>query len=439
MRPGRGRSDGATVSDFEAANRKNLALLVQLRWIAVVGQIVTIAAAYLWLRVDLPLLPMALVVAGLAALNIGSWVVVKTGRAVTARGLLAAMLIDVAALTAQLWLSGGANNPFLSLYLLQVTLGALLLDAASTWAIVAFACLSALGLAFSHRPLEVSLDGAGALLTLRVEGLLACLILDAILLVLFVTRVVRNLRERDAHLAAMRQQVAEENHIVRMGLLASGAAHELGTPLASLSVILNDWWRLPNIGQDPQMAEELEEMEAAIRRCKAILSGILLSAGQTRGEASEATTLRKFVEAIVWEWRRKHPTDPLHVENRTYDAELLVASDIVVKQAIFNVLDNAYEASPAWVQLIVEQDADFLVFRVRDAGPGFPPDMLTQIGKPYQSSKGHPGRGLGLFLVVNVARKLGGSVSARNNAGSGAEVSLVLPLASLSLEATSRD
>src|SRR3546814_12997760 len=83
----------------------------------------------------------------------------------------------------------------------------------------------------------------------------------------------------------MRQHATEESHIVRMGLLASGAAHELGTPLSSLSVILGDWRRMPAVAGDTDMAQELEEMQAAVQRCKAIVTGILLSAGQTRGEA----------------------------------------------------------------------------------------------------------------------------------------------------------
>src|SRR3546814_10090757 len=110
--------------------------------------------------------------------------------------------------------------------------------------------------------------------SLHLTGMLACSSVLAVLLVVFVTRVSRNLRERDAHVAAMRQHAAEENHIVRMGLLASGAAHELGTPLSSLSVILGDWRRMPAVVGDTEMAQELEEMQAAVRRCKAIVTEI---------------------------------------------------------------------------------------------------------------------------------------------------------------------
>ena len=422
---------GLVLSDPDTTNRKNMALLIQLRSIAIVGQIVTIVVAKFWLGVVLPLPQMSMVLVALIALNIATCAWLVGRREVTGRALLLVMVFDVAALTVQLWLSGGAVNPFVSLYLLQVTLSAVLLDALSTWVIVALACLSVVGLTFYYRPLVLPPQMVGDMFSLHLTGMLACFLLDAVLLVVFVTRVSRNLRERDAHVAAMRQHAAEESHIVRMGLLATGAAHELGTPLASLSVILGDWRRMPAVAGDADMAQELEEMQVAVQRCKAIVTGILLSAGQTRGESSGATTLNRFIETIVEEWLALHGSAGFSLENRSRDGDAPVAFDAVVKQAIFNVLDNAFEVSPDNVRLTVDQIGDMLFLRVYDAGPGFAPEMLSQIGRPYQSSKGRAGGGLGLFLVVNVIRKLGGSVVAHNLPQGGAQVTLALPLAAL--------
>lgn len=428
------RALAAPASD--SANRKNMSLLVQLRWIAVAGQIVTILVVELWLGIALPLGQMAIVLFALLALNLGTHIWLRDREEVSNRALLLVLVFDVAALTVQLWLSGGAMNPFTSLYLLQVTLGAVLLDVLSAWVIVVLASMSVVGLTFSYRPLmlphaEIGGMEMSGMFSLHIEGMLACFVLDAVLLVIFVTRVSRNLRERDAHLAALRQRAAEESHIVRMGLLATGAAHELGTPLASLAVILGDWRRMPAIKADDDMSQELEEMEAAVQRCKTIVTGILLSAGETRGEASEATTLSRFFDEIVREWRGLRSTYALSFENRVPDQSIPVAFDAIVKQAIFNVLENAFEASPEGVHLTVEQEGDSLLVRVTDKGPGFDPEMIQQIGKPYQTSKDRPGSGLGLFLVVNVIRKLGGTVTARNLVEGGAEVSLELPLAAL--------
>ena len=100
-----------------------------------------------------------------------------------------------------------------------------------------------------------------------------------------------------------------------------------------------------------------------------------------------------------------------------------------------NVLDNAFEVSPHWLSLEVRREGGLLLMEVSDQGPGFPEWMINQIGKPYQSTKGKPGRGLGLFFVVNVARKLGGRVWASNLPGAGARVTLELPLSAISLEA----
>jgi len=414
-----------------STNRKNMALLVQLRWIAVFGQIVTIAFVELWLGIRLPLVPMAAVLFALVALNVASLAWLRNRAEVRNRDLLIALMFDVVALTAQLYLSGGATNPFTSLYLLQVTLGAVLLDTRSTWSLVVLACAGFATVVMVYRPLQLA-PGYDDLFSLHIIGLFVGFILNATLLVIFVTRINKNLRERDAHVAALRQHAAEEDHIVRMGLLASGAAHELGTPLASLSVILSDWRRMPAVSSDPEMTEDMAEMQAALQRCKSIVTGILLSAGEARGEASSITTVNNFLAELVREWREARSVATLSYENR-FGADLAIVSDTTLKQVVFNILDNALEVSPHWLELSVEREAQSLVIHVSDNGPGFDAEMLNNLGKPYHSSKGRPGGGLGLFLVTNVVRKLGGSVAARNRPEGGAIVTVRLPLSALAI------
>ncbi|MGY4423564.1 ATP-binding protein [Bradyrhizobium quebecense] len=414
-----------------ATNRKNMALLVQLRWIAVIGQIATIGFVQFWMDVALPLLPMAAVIFGLVALNLVSLLWLRYRADINNRELLVALALDVAALTALLYLSGGATNPFTSLYLLQVTLGAVLLDAPSTWSLVALVCMNFAWLTSYYRPLELP-QGFAEAFNLYIAGTFIGLVLDAVLLVVFMTRINRNLRDRDLRLAALRQHAAEQDHIVQMGLLASGAAHELGTPLASLSVILGDWRRMPALASDPELSQDLGEMEISVQRCKSIVTGILLSAGEARGEGSSPTTVAAFLTALVEEWRTTRPSATLYFRN-AFGADLAIVSDIALKQAIFNVLDNAAEVSRDWIELMAERNADKLVLSVTDRGPGFSREMLAHVGKPYQSTKGSSGSGLGLFLVVNVVRKLGGVVTARNRPDIGAAVRLELPLSTLAI------
>ncbi len=416
---------------------KNMQQLIQLRWIAVVGQIATIEVAHYGLGIRLPIEQMLGVLALLAAFNIASLLRWRGHRNATNTELFVALLVDVAMLTAQLYLSGGATNPFVFLYLLQVTLGAVLLAAWSTWSIVAVTAACFAGLGVFGQPLALPADHARGLASPYIQGMLVCFALNAALLVVFITRIGQNLRERDAHLAHLRQRAAEEEHIVRMGLLASGAAHELGTPLATLAVILGDWCRMPFFTSDAELLQEVSEMQAQVLRCKAIVSGILLSAGEARGESSVETTVCTFMNDLAQEWRSTRPVDRFEYENHI-EHDLPMVSDSALKQMICNVLDNALEASPQWSRLTVDRDAQTLLLTVTDAGPGFAPAMLAELGKPYRSSKGRPGGGLGLFLVVNVARTLGGSVTAQNrgDGGSGgAIVTLRLPLAAIALDA----
>jgi len=231
----------------------------------------------------------------------------------------------------------------------------------------------------------------------------------------------------------MRERASEEEHIVRMGLLASGAAHELGTPLATLSVILGDWKRMPEFAKNKELLEEIGEMQVQLQRCKSIVSGILLSAGEARGESSVKTTINTFLDDLADEWRTTRPIVNFDYDNRI-EEDIPVVFDSALKQMICNVLDNAVEASPQWVKLQVAQKDDSLILTVIDSGHGFAQHILDQIGKPYQSTKGKPGGGLGLFFVVSVARKLGGAMSAKNRREGGAEVTMTLPLATIKFE-----
>ena len=113
---------------------------------------------------------------------------------------------------------------------------------------------------------------------------------------------------------------------------------------------------------------------------------------------------------------------------------LSIVSDSALRQSIHNVLDNALEASPHWVRLEVHREEETLLVSVTDRGRGFPQAMLDNLGRPYQSSKGRPGSGLGLFLVMNVLRTLGGNLRASNLAQGGALVTLSLPLSVVTLE-----
>lgn len=420
-------------ADFDSSfSHNNMLQLIQLRWLAVIGQVVTIALAVGLFAVPLPWWNMGAVLVFLALFNAISLVRWRGRPSVSSRALFVAMLVDVAALTWQLYWSGGLTNPFAFIYLLQVILGAVLLRPGWSWSMVAVTAVALSMLGWKAEPLGIALNHDQGWRSLYNQGLLVCFAVNAGLLVWFIRRINHNLRQRDAKLAALRQQAIESEHIVRMGLLASGAAHELGTPLATLSVILGDWQRMPLLQQQPDMAQELEEMQQQLLRCKRIVSGILLSAGEARGEGSQRTTLGVFLQGVVERWQLSRNAQQFHYTH-AMDVDIAIAGDSMVEQMLCNLLDNALEASPQGQWLHAEVEAGMLVLRVSDQGPGFPTSILQLLGKPYQSTKGRPGSGLGLFLVVNVVRTLGGNLQVHNQQQGGALVRLSIPLPALTI------
>ena len=412
------------LSPATAAGR-NMRLLVQLRWIAVAGQLLAIVVVEFALGVALPLAPMLSVVAVLAFANSYARVVLYR-RPVGQTAILQALLFDVAALAFQLYLSGGASNPFISLFFLQLVLGAILLDFVSLGilaavALAAYAMLAAFGTPLAYPPellAEVpQIERLGAVISFALTGGL---------LAVFMARITRNLRARDAYLADLRQHAAEEDGIVRTGLLASGMAHELGTPLSTVSVILNDWSRMPRVAGDAELYPELAVMQREVDRCKTIVGDILHLAGTPRGEV-EIVSADALLERVATDWQPTCPATPLAYRSEGLSGARLLAEP-AVSQVIASLLDNAAQACPSGIALTALRTAEGLEVLITDYGPGFTDGQLASVGKPHQSIKG-PGHGMGLFLAAALARRLGGRLSAANRPEGGAVVQLVLPLA----------
>lgn len=412
------------------AGRRNMRLLVQLRWLAVGGQLVTIAVVEKILGVNLPLFPLLVAIILLIFVNMASRVLMRRDRVVTNYELTGALLFDVGALAWQLQLTGGLSNPFASLFLMQVVLGAMLLRPQSAWMIFTATLAALLMLGIHSIPLQLPPEYAANPMSLYLKGSLICIVIIGMLLIALIMRIAQNLRERDAALAAEHQRAAEEDHIVRLGLLASGAAHELGTPLSMMSVLIGDWKHVDAIKNDKDLTQDLNDMDNAVQRCKAILSSVLMSAGEARGEATRYSSMRSFLTEIVEISRAGRLPGTVEFFDR-FGEDVPIVSDLALRQVIGNVMDNAAEVSPNWIGLTAYRDGPMAVIEIEDQGPGFAKEMLENFGQPYRSTKGRASGGLGLFLLVNVLRKLGGHAEVANRAEGGALVRIFLPIKAL--------
>ena len=410
----------------DRAARRNLWLLMQMRWIAICGQIAAIGFVDEIMDVPLPLREMATVSAFLVVVNLFSVLRLRVARAISHTLVAVEVLLDVTALTVLLYLSGGATNPFVSLFILQVIVAAVLLPILWVMPVFVAAVAAHWWLLGNGLPLQIPHNHAGGpdFFNTHLQGMFLSFFLAASLLVYFMIRMRDSLEQRGAELAAVQHQMIEEDHLVRIGLLSSGTAHELGTPLTTLAVTLDDWaaFSLPE-GEDGR--RDVARMLAEVARCREILSRMLLASGQERLDAARAVLVADLLRGLADNWAVGRGCGAVPIQGDAQGASIM--ADPMFDQAIATLLDNAEAAAPSTVSMNVVLDDVGLRISVADRGPGFPPDILARPGAAFQSTHPEPGRGLGLYLVRNVMRRMNGRLIL-GNTENGACVTLYLPI-----------
>jgi two-component system sensor histidine kinase RegB len=409
--------------------RVNLQRLFELRNLALVGQCATIAVASLWLGIVLPLSALGLVMALLALFNGITWLRLRIGGPVGHGEFFAQLCADVVALTALLYLSGGPTNPFVSLYLLPLTIAAAALPGAYAWAMamLTVACYSFLlafffALAPQQQDPELSFS-------LHVFGMWLTFVVSAGLIAGFVGRMSATLRQRNEMLARSREAALRNERLVALGALAAGAAHELGTPLATMAVIIREMQN--ECGRNPVLAEDLATLRSQVGLCKDIITRIVADAGANRAEGGALEPLDRLLEQGIARWQAMRPGVTVHFKGDGLSPAPEVLNDHTLSQALLSLYDNAADASPQEVEVQAYWDSDTLRLAVLDRGPGVSPEVASRAGQAFFTTKPE-GDGLGLFLARTVLERFGGSVRLNNREGGGACTELVLPLAQLS-------
>lgn len=428
----------------DAAHRRNLRILIALRAAAFCAQAGLIAYAAYGLGIVLPVTAMLTVASSLILFNLWAVWRLRQPAPVQDSHLFAGLVLDVVVLAIQFGFSGATSNPLVSFFMLPVILGAVMLSPLRAWLIYTLTLLAYAGLAViaaqQKMPMIMDMPDMKSaqdaplidMSDLHMNGMMLGYAICAGALVGLIARIRHNLRQRDRELAELRAQTQEQEHILRLGLLTAGAAHELGTPLTTLSVILKDWQDLSPPQDKHEREADIATMRAQVERCKMIISDILAASGRLRGEGAERANLAEFVNAVADRWQVMRPHALLRREIAPDDT--IIAADRVLEQVLHNLLDNAVEASGVDVVLRASIVADDVVLAVVDDGEGFTPEVLAALGRPYISTKaGDTPRGLGLFLAANTARALGGRLNARNRVDGGADVALTLPLSALKL------
>lgn len=396
-------------------------------------------AAVMSYGIDLPVHALAGAVMLMLGLNAGTWW--RLGYATPAGDLelLIQLLLDMAILTGLFYATGGYTNPFVWMYLLPITVAAVALPWRQTWFVagLAIACYSAL--MFWYQPLVMPQGSMGDMHSMHMNhdggfsvhllGMWAGFVVSAVVIAFFVERMANTLREYDRMLADAREKVLESERMLALGALATGAAHELGTPLATMAVLIREMQQAH--ATDTELGNDLHLLRQQIDRCKEILSSLTASTGQARAEDAHGVALDGFLDRIIERCRDTHPAIRFDCALGGITPAPFILTDRTLEQALVNLIDNAADASNEAINVSGAWNQHELDLEIRDDGPGLAPEIADQIGTPFFTTKLEHGMGLGLYLARVVLGRFGGTVSLENHPQGGAVTQVRLPLPDL--------
>lgn len=408
----------------------SLTWLLRLRWITAIGQTAAILVAERLLPDELSAAPLLGLVAFGALTNGALMFRLRRPEPVGAALPGLVLGLDVLLLTGLLYGSGGAANPFTAIYLVHITLAAVVLRGLWAWALGALS-LAGFGLLFVWNVHVHSLShmnhGGEEGISLHLVGMWVAFAITAALIAAFVGRVTEALRQRDEELAALRDLTARQARLAALTTLAAGVAHELGTPLGTIAVAARELQRAADgLGAAAvTLAQDAALIRNEVGRCRRILDQMADPSATTPGENLQMVAWGEL-EAELLEGLAEPDRSRVHVQGAASRPLRLPRRGLI--RALRALLANALEAAPepAAVTVTLLEDAGRWRVEVLDQGGGMPAEVLARAGEPFFSTK-PTGMGLGLFLARTFAEQLGGALQVESRVGVGTRVQLSWP------------
>jgi two-component system sensor histidine kinase RegB len=371
--------------------------------------------------------PLLAIVLVLALFNGWAWMRLHNPALAREPELAAHLLVDVVSLSGLLYFSGGATNPFVSFYLPILAVASAVLP----WRFALFLALASIAayslLGFFYQPLR--LQDTDQAVNYHLFGMWANFAGSAGLICWFVARMSGALRERDAQLALAREQHLHSDRIVALGAQAASTAHEMGTPLSTVAIIVGEL--RAEASQRSVLAEfrdDLAVIDAQVALCKVALDRMNLHALAEATASAAPVVLSAWLMDFIAGWRLRYPATPLR--QSIPDGPCRVADSRIVAQILLTLLDNAVHASkdgsvPLTVTLAVDAECAKVV--IEDSGHGIATDLQCRLGyEPVRSNSG--GQGIGLMLAFANARQIGARIELAARLPRGTVATLTMPM-----------
>lgn len=400
------------------ARRLRVDTIVRLRWLAIAGQSAAVVATHYLLGFPLPFGVCFLAIAASAWLNIGLRLRFSVSQRLDDGPASVLLACDLLQLSGLLYLTGGLENPFAMLFLAPIMISAVSLSGRWTLVLGLLMVGATTILAFHHLPLPWFRGDPLSLPILYVAGIWLAIVLGAAFTGIYASRVAEEARKLSDALAATELVLAREQHLTQLDGLAAAAAHELGTPLATIALVVKEISN--SVGGQGPLAEDITLLGQEVQRCRTILAK-LASLGDETATMLDDMTLGHLLAEVV------DPQRLFGVEVRVVKAsagpEPGCRRNPGILYGLGNLVENAIDFARTEVRVEANWTADFVSIRIEDDGPGFSPDVVMRLGEPYVTSRAPQrraksedgdGLGLGLFIAKTLLERSGASVMTAN-------------------------
>ncbi|MCL7930362.1 ATP-binding protein [Halomonas llamarensis] len=407
---------------------RNLVRLTIVRGITWTGFLIAIIVGVELLAFEMSVLAVISVVVAMGTLNIITWWRLGQPRAVNHNEYLLHLLADITGLTLLFYFTGGATNPFITYYLVPVTIAAATLPWRHTWiiALVAMAGYSFLMFHYHAIP-QLGHINTDSPLSLHVLGMWLNFGLSAGLVTFFIYKMADALRRRDQALSRTREAALRNEQVLAVATQAAGTAHELGTPLSTMAVLLNEMEN--EVDANSPLGEDIALLRRQVDTCKSRLQHLVSHADRRRMAVPEVRDAQQWLAEVVQRWLVLRPDVNHQLDVAERRGRPWLAVDATLDQALTNLLNNAADANPEQIAIRLDWQEDSVIIDIRDHGPGISLSIADQLGDTFVSTKSK-GMGIGLFLTHATINRLGGGVSLYNHPEGGTLTEVILPRSS---------
>ncbi len=334
------------------------------------------------------------------------------------------LTLDVLCFSLLFYFSGGANNPFISYLLVPICISAATLAWRYTWltAISSLASYSLLLFFYVPLPLFEVSHHQQATMNWHIIGMWFNFALSAILITYFVVKMARTLEDQNRTLAVMREDELRNQQLMAVAMLAAGAAHEMNTPLSTMTVLLSEL--KDEHKNNPHLAADLDILKTQVKHCADTLKQLVQDSSEANQGKFKQQSIKYFYDSVINRWQLMRP-------NINFSSKVdqtitgYITHDPRLDYAIINLLNNAADASPDEIKLDIGCEGNQLIWRIVDFGQGVNPNI--KIGKTLLSTK-EQGLGIGLLLAYAAIKNAGGSVNQMPNTHRGTITEIRFPL-----------